>query len=185
MSTIPESPNSALLVVDVQNGVLADAWHRDEVIATIGTVVAKARSAGIPVIWIQDAAGNRITGTEPWQIVDALEPAENEPRIEKHFGDAFEATDLREVLARGGVGRVVVVGAQTDACIRSTLHGAFVRGYDTILVADAHTTEDLTEWGAPAPEQVVAHTNLYWSDQSAPGREADVVDSDQLWFVNA
>ncbi len=181
MSTFRERPNSALLVVDVQNEVLADAWHRDEVIATIGEVVAKARFAEVPVIWVQDAAGNRVPGTEPWQIVEALDPADNETRIEKHYGDAFEATELSDVLARDGIGRLVVVGAQTDACIRSTLHGAFVRCYDTVLVADAHTTEDLTEWGAPPPEQVVAHTNLYWSDQSAPGREADVVASDQLW----
>jgi len=185
MSTFRERPNSALLVVDVQNGVLADAWHRDEVIATIGDVVAKARSAEVPVIWVQDAAGNRVAGTEPGQIVEALDPADNETRSEKHFGDAFEATDLTDILARGGIGRLIVVGAQTDACIRSTLHGAFVRGYDTVLVADAHTTEDLTEWGAPPPEQVVAHTNLYWSSQSAPGREASVVDSDQLAFVSA
>jgi len=74
-----------------------------------------------------------------------------------------------------GVGRLLVVGAQTDACIRSTLHGALVRGYDTVLVSDAHTTEDLSRWGAPPPEQVIAHTNLHWSEQTAPGRAAGTV----------
>ena len=53
--------------------------------------------------------------------------------------------------------------------MRSTLHGAFTRGYDTTLVSDAHTTEDLTEYGAPPVEQVIAHTNLYWSFQDGPG----------------
>jgi hypothetical protein len=72
----------------------------------------------------------------------------------------------------------VVAGAQTDACIRSTLHGAFVRGYDTTLVSDAHTTEDQTQWGAPPPDQVIAHTNLYWQDQAAPGRTAEVATTD-------
>ena len=76
------------------------------------------------------------------------------------------------VLASLGVGRLVVAGALTDACIRSTLHGALVRGYDTLLVSDAHTTEDLSRWGAPPPSQVIAHTNLYWSNQAAPGRVA-------------
>ena len=66
--------------------------------------------------------------------------------------------------------RLAVVGAQTDACIRSTLYGAFVRGYDATLVSDAHTTEDQTEWGAPPPDQVIAHTNLYWTYETAPGR---------------
>ena len=69
----------------------------------------------------------------------------------------------RTQLAARGVGRLVVAGAQTDACVRSTLHGAFTRGYDAILVGDAHTTEDLSEWGAPPPDKVIAHTNLYWS----------------------
>jgi len=72
------------------------------------------------------------------------------------------------VLSGLGVGRLVVVGAQTDACIRSTLHGAFARGYDATLVSDAHTTEDQSAWGAPPPAQVIAHTNLYWSYETAP-----------------
>ena len=81
-----------------------------------------------------------------------------------------------------GVGRLIVVGAQTDACIRSTLHGAFVRGYDATLVSDAHTTEDQTAWGAPSPELVIAHTNLYWSQQTAPGRMAGTVETKDVDF---
>ena len=79
---------------------------------------------------------------------------------------------LETVLSELAVGRLVVVGAQTDMCVRSTLHGALVRGYDATLVSDAHTTEDLSDWGAPPPELVIAHTNLYWGEQSAPGRTA-------------
>jgi hypothetical protein len=78
------------------------------------------------------------------------------------------------------VGRLIVSGAQTDACIRSTLHGALTRGYDTMLVSDAHTTEDQTEWGAPPPEQVIAHTNLYWTYQTAPGRTAGTLRSGEV-----
>ena len=84
-----------------------------------------------------------------------------------------------------GVGRLVVVGAQTDACIRSTLHGAFARGYDATLVSDAHTTEDQTEWGAPPPDQVIAHTNLYWTYQTAPGRRAGTVETKDVDFAGA
>jgi hypothetical protein len=67
-------------------------------------------------------------------------------------------------------------------CIRSTLHGALVRGYDATLVSDAHTTEDLTAWGAPPPDQVIAHTNLYWSDQTAPGRTAGTIATTDVDF---
>ncbi len=78
-----------------------------------------------------------------------------------------------------------MVGAQTDACVRSTLHGALVRGYDAILVRDAHTTEDLTAWGAPPPGDVIAHTNLYWTQQSAPGRTAGTVAAADVDFGTA
>ena len=81
-----------------------------------------------------------------------------------------------------GVGRLVVVGAQTDWCVRSTLHGAIARGYDVTLVSDAHTTEDQTEWGAPPPEQVIAHTNPYWAYQTAPGRIAGTVETRDVDF---
>ena len=94
----------------------------------------------------------------------------------------YEDTDLESQLSERAVGRLVVTGAQTDACIRSTLHGAFTRGYDTVLVGDAHTTEDLSEWGAPSPDLVIAHTNLYWKWQSAPGRTAAVVDTADVSF---
>jgi nicotinamidase-related amidase len=115
--------------------------------------------------------------------VPELTPDEAEPLVEKSYGDSFEDTNLETVLSGLGVGRLVVVGAQTDACIRSTLHGAFARGYDATLVSDAHTTEDQTPWGAPPPEQVIAHTNLYWADQTAPGRTAGTVEAKDVDFT--
>jgi len=86
------------------------------------------------------------------------------------------------VLSGLGVGRLFVVGAQTDACIRSTLHVAFVRGYDVTLVCDAHTTDDQGAWGAPPPEQVIAHTNLYWTYQTAPERTAETIATKDVDF---
>ena len=80
------------------------------------------------------------------------------------------------------IGRLLVAGAQTDACIRSTLHGALARGYDTILVSDAHTTDDASEWGAPPAGHVIAHTNLYWTYQEAPGRTAGTVAAQEVAF---
>ena len=182
MTTLPDRPNSALLVIDVQNGVVAGNHARDEVVANIGRLVDAARAAGAPVVWVQDVDEGREHGSEAWQVVPELAPAPDEPRVDKSYGDSFEETGLEEVLARLGVGRLLVAGAQTDACVRSTLHGALVRGYDTVLVGDAHTTEDLTEWGAPPPEQVIAHTNLYWSFQSAPGRTAGTVSTAEADF---
>jgi nicotinamidase-related amidase len=182
MTTLENRPNTALVVIDVQNGVVAGAYERDAVVANVGSLVEKAREEGVPVVWVQHNDAGLARGSDEWRIVPELAPDEAEPLVEKSYGDSFEDTDLESVLSGLGVGRLVVVGAQTDACIRSTLHGAFVRGYDATLVGDAHTTEDLTAWGAPPPGQVIAHTNLYWNDQSAPGRTAGTVETKDVDF---
>ncbi|MBL7502573.1 isochorismatase family protein [Frankia sp. CNm7] len=183
MTTLLDRPNTALLIVDVQNAVVERAHERDAVVANIGGLVAKARRERIPVIWIQQSDEELVKGSEGWRIVPELEPDDTEPLVAKAYGDSFEDTELEGVLSDRGVGRLLVVGAQTDACIRSTLHGALVRGYDAILVSDAHTTEDLTKWGAPPPELVIAHTNLYWKYQTAPGRTAGTVETKNVDFA--
>jgi nicotinamidase-related amidase len=182
MSTLENRPNTALLVVDVQNGVVAGAPARDAVVANVGSLVEKARQEEVPVIWVQHSDAGLAKGSDEWKIVPELSPDDAEPLVEKSYGDSFEDTTLETVLSDLEVGRLVVVGAQTDMCIRSTLHGAFARGYDATLVSDAHTTEDLTAWGAPPPEQVIAHTNMYWSDQKAPGRTAGTVETKDVDF---
>ncbi|MGO9853894.1 MAG: isochorismatase family protein [Acidimicrobiales bacterium] len=183
MTTLEDRPNTALLVVDLQNGVVEANHERDAVVSKIDGLVQKARQERVPVIWVQDSGGPRARGSDAWRIVPELTPIDGEPLVDKQYGDSFEDTTLEVVLSGLGVGRLFVVGAQTDACIRSTLHGAFVRGYDTTLVGDAHTTEDQTAWGSPPPDQVIAHTNLYWSDQTAPGRTAGVVKAMDVDFA--
>jgi nicotinamidase-related amidase len=185
MTTLDNRPNTALLVVDVQNGVVGGAHDRDAVVANVGALVDKARQADVPVVWVQHNDDNLARDTDDWRIVAELEPGEAESLVEKSYGDAFEDTTLESVLSDLAVGRVVVAGAQTDECIRCTLHGALVRGYDATLVSDAHTTEDLSEWGAPPPDQVIAHTNLYWSNQAAPGRTAGTVKTNEVQFGGA
>lgn len=180
MTTLSERPNTALLVIDVQVGVVADAYARDAVVANIAGLVDRAREESVPVVWIQHFDENVPQGSEAWQYVPELTRHDPEPLVPKSYPDSFEGTSLEQVLAEAGVGRLVVAGASTDACIRSTIHGAFVRGYDVTLVADAHTTSDLSRWGAPPPEQVIAHTNLYWKYHEAPGRTAAVAQAKEV-----
>lgn len=182
MTTLADRPNSALLVVDVQRGVVADAHERDTVVARIAGLVEGARAARVPVIWVRHHDEELVVGDDAWEIVDELDPRPDEPIVEKAYGDSFEATDLESLLAAAAVGRLIVCGAQTDACVRSSIHGGLVRGYDVTLVGDAHTTEDLSDWGAPLPADVIAHTNLYWGNQAAPGRSADVVAAADVGF---
>jgi nicotinamidase-related amidase len=182
MTTLDNRPKTALLVVDVQNGVVADAHDRDTVVANIATLVDKARTAGVDVVWVQHNSEELVPDSDQWQLVPELTPAAAEPLVHKQYGDSFEDTELESVLADRGVGRLIVSGAQTDACVRSTLHGAIARGYDAVLVSDAHTTEDLSPYGAPPPDQVIAHTNLYWKFHRAPGREAGTVETAEVDF---
>lgn len=182
MTTLSNRPKTAVLVIDVQNGVVANGHNRDQVITNINEVVAKARAAGVPVIWIQHDAEDLPKGSEQWQLVPEVAPTEGEHKIEKQYGDSFEATNLEGVLANLKVGSLVVTGAQTDACVRSTLHGAVARGYDALLVGDAHTTDDYSEYGMPAADKVIAHTNMYWQYQTAPGRTMGVVAAGEVDF---
>ena len=182
MATLDNRPKTALLVVDVQNGVVKGAHDRDNVVANVAKVVEKARVADIDVVWVQHNSEQLPRDSEQWQYVPELELRDGEPVVHKQYGDSFEDTDLEDVLAARGIGSLIVAGAQTDACIRSTLHGAIARGYDATLIADAHTTEDLSDWGAPPPDKVIAHTNLYWGEHTAPGRKAGTVTTDELQF---
>ena len=160
---------SALVVIDVQRDVVANAFRRDVVISNISGLVVKARKEGVPVIWVQHSDDELVKGSEGWAYVDELRMADDEPVVHKQFGDSFEGTKLDVLLQERGVERLVVCGAQTDACIRSTLHGALARGYNATLVSDAHTTDDCS-WATPplSAEQVIAHTNFYWKWQRTP-----------------
>ena len=182
MTNLPDRPNTALVVIDVQNGVVSGAHNRDGVIANINKLVDKARAEDVPVVWVQHSSDELPQGSEVWEYVPELVRAEWEPLVHKKYGDSFEDTGLESILSDRRVGRLIVTGAQTDACIRSTLHGAMVRGYDATLVGDAHTTEDLSDYGAPTPDMVIAHTNLYWDWQSAPGRTGGTVDTADVTF---
>lgn len=184
MTTLVDRPHTAVVVIDVQVDVMADAYDREAVIASIGILVTRARESRVPVLWVQHSDADMKRGSDRWRIVPELSQQQDEPVVDKRYGDAFEDTRLEVELSERGIGRLVIAGAQTDACVRSTLHGAFTRGYDVTLVHDAHTTEDLSSWGAPPPAQVIAHTNLYWAHQTAPGRVASVASADGVGFTS-
>ena len=183
MTSLRDRPNTALVVVDVQKDVVANAYQRDEVIVNISTLIDKARAEQVPVIWVQHSSDELGENSDGWQYVPELQRRDSEPIVHKKYGDSFEDTTLESELAERGVGRLIVTGAQTDACIRETLHGAFVRGYDTTLVSDAHTTEDFSNYGLPPADKVIAHTNMYWTWQAAPGRTASVVETADVDFA--
>jgi nicotinamidase-related amidase len=186
MTSLADRPNTALIVIDMQRSVVGEAHDVERVVANINTLVDKARAEDVPVIWVQHSDDDMPQGSDGWQYIPELTRQESEPLIHKSYGDSFEETNLESVLLAHRVGRLVVTGAQTDACIRSTLHGALARGYDATLVEDAHTTEDMRQWGSPiGPDQAIAYTNLYWKFSKAPGRKGGTVPAAEVDFTGA
>ena len=184
---------SALLVIDVQNANTAEGYRREEVFGRIRGLIDRAKNAGAPVIWVQHhAPGSALErGSEGWQIVEEVRPGDGETVIEKEFLDAFVETGLRAELDRLGVGHLVLCGAATDACIRSTAQRSQIEGYDVTLVADGHTT-DVGPWPLPLPdgtqvpigaEQMIAYTNFFVADTSYPGVTTEVVPAEEVSFV--
>lgn len=180
MSSISGRSKAALLVVDVQNGVVEGAFRRDEVIQNIEAAVAKARAADVPVIWVQHSDEELVIDSESWQLVSELIPLDNEPMVRKIYRSSFEATNLEDILASLQVGHLVVVGAQTNNCIRHTAHDALAKGYDVTLVSDAHTTTGY-EWNGRvvSAQAVVEEQNDNFNEQ-LPGRGGRAIPLAQL-----
>src|SRR3954453_14007483 len=112
MTTLPDRPNTALMVIDVQKGVVAEAHDRDAVVSNINSLVDRARDEGVPVVWVQHSDAQLEQGSDAWACVPELERRGAEPLVHKAFGDSFEGTELEEVLGRAGIGHLVVTGAQ-------------------------------------------------------------------------
>lgn len=177
---MPEQPQRALLVVDVQVDVMKASVHADAVVSRIADLVGRARERGVPVVWVRHHSNDLVQGTDGWQIVPQLVPALGEPIVEKEYGDAFADTDLSDVLRRAGADRVILCGAQSDFCIRSTFYGALYQGLDVTLVSDAHTTEDLRPWGMTYPPEVAtAMINDQAGFTRLPGRSVAVLPASE------
>ncbi|MFO1311098.1 MAG: isochorismatase family protein [Burkholderiales bacterium] len=172
MATVREGAASVLVVVDVQVGVVESAWERDRVVRNVARAVERARAQGVPVVWVQHGDDDLPCGSDAWQWVPELRPAEGETLVHKRFNSAFEDTELEQVLARLGATHVVLAGAATNWCIRATAYGALERGYDLTLVKDAHTTKpiDLGEGNAIDAAHLVTDLNIAIQWLAYPGR---------------
>ncbi|WP_435743629.1 cysteine hydrolase family protein [Microbacterium sp. PMB16] len=172
-------PRSAVIIIDVQVGVMRGSFDEHGVLSRTASLVERARAAAVPVVWIHhDPVG---VGTPDWELAAPLVRHEGEPLVRKSYRDSFAETDLRQTLDSLGVGHLVVAGAQSDFCVRTTTQRAAAEGYDVTLVGDAHTTVD-TEWnGVPiSGEQIVAHTNMYFSGLRYPGQSFAVAAHDAV-----
>lgn len=183
MSAYPDRSKSALIVIDVQNGVVDFARNRNEIVNRIAEIVERARGNGTDVIWVQHSEDDMPIDSEYWQIVPELKPAPSDRIIHKLWRSSFEETDLEEVLEELGIGHLVVTGAQTNYCVRHTIHAAIERGLDVTLVEDAHTTMDESWNGVSIPaELIVAELNRSCMGYELPDSMVDVVTAEKLTF---
>jgi nicotinamidase-related amidase len=166
---------TALLIIDVQQGLCENdsegngaAFESPQVIARINAVSAKARAAGVPVIFIQheSASGYLEFGTAAWQLADGLHAEPADVRIRKTTPDSFLRTDLQAVLQQHAITNLIICGMHTEFCIDTTTRRALALGYPVVLVADAHTSAGNAHLSAP---QVIAHHNATLTNISSFG----------------
>lgn len=182
MSTLGRS-GSALIVIDVQVGVVGEAHNRENTLEAINRSIDKARAARIPVIWVQHSDSGLILESPDWELAKEMHPAEGEEMIRKNYRSSFEETNLESVLAGVGVDHIYVCGAETNNCVRHTSHSALEKGYDVTLIADAHTTTSF-EWNGYIIDaaRVIDDQNTNFMGYKLPGRMADIVSSTDLTF---
>lgn len=132
------------MVVDVQRGLFEKStpiYNAEQFLENLNTLIDKARSQGVPVIFIQHANDSfLLKDSDAWQLHPAIQPHDGEVIIHKHHGDAFIETDLQHELEKKNVSVLVVTGLVTQGCVRATSLGALSKGYHVILVNDGHST---------------------------------------------
>jgi len=185
MATIRAGNKGILLVVDVQVGVMAQAWDAARIVANVSRAVERARAQGVPVIWVQHDDDDLRHGSPEWKLVPGLEPAEGEPLIGKQFNSSFEQPALEAQLARLGATHIVLAGASTNWCIRATAYGALDRGYDLTLLNDAHTTTTMAlDNGARIEaKSVIDDLNLAMTWLAYPGRRNGTAAAEEVDFA--
>jgi len=160
----------ALLMIDVQELFLSwGDWNTstdESIVAAVARVLALARSAGVPIIYIQDFSIPQADTLYAGQLgfPAAIAPHEGEPVFPKHFGDAFTTPEFKEYLEEQGIRRLLLCGLASGGCVQATLFSAITKGYDATVVADAHSNGS-GDAGASLigfSHQSAAKLNRYW-----------------------
>jgi nicotinamidase-related amidase len=185
LATIREGNKSVMVVVDVQVGVMKEAWEGQRIIKNVARAVERARSEGVPVIWVQHSNQELPKGSVQWQLVPELVPAEGEVLIHKKYNSSFEQTSLDSELASLGSTHIVLAGAASNWCIRATAYGALDRGYDVTLVKDAHSTESmrLDSGLMIKAESVIEELNIAMKWLEYPGLKNGAATANDIEFA--
>jgi nicotinamidase-related amidase len=174
---------SALMIIDYQNAVFADppAFNADMVLERIRALIANARTAGAPVVYVQheEAGTPWEAASETWRFPDAIAPQAGDIVSPKHSCDAFRNTGLQALLAEHSIERIFVCGYATEFCIDTSVRRAASLELETVIVSDAHTTRHRPHLKAP---QIIEHHNWVWREISNPGNPIRLCASDEVKF---
>jgi len=176
MSRFLERDASALVVVDAQQGPAAALAGVTAVLDAIADLVARARLAGVPVVWLRRVDAELRPGEPGWQLCDLLASEPGELLIDHAWDDGFIATDLADALGGLSAGHLWLAGLGSETAVLQTYLGALYRGFDVTLIEDAHAAADVEFDGCElSASQVVALVNrLVWRDQ-APDVSGDLM----------
>lgn len=182
MDELREGSKTALVIVNMQQGVMDHCVHPKKVVARVADLAARARDTGTPVYWVQDEREFERHST-PWRLAAGLEAQDGEHRIFKAYRDAFTGTGLHASLIAQDVGHLVVCGAQSDYALRTAAGRAAAMGYDVTVVRDAHTTGAETFEGQTLTgDQIIAHTNAYFASLDYPNQDFMLKRTDEVVF---
>ena len=176
MSRFLERDASALVVVDAQQGPAAALAGVTAVLDAIADLVARARLAGVPVVWLRRVDAELRPGEPGWQLCDLLASEPGELLIDHAWDDGFIATDLADALGGLSAGHLWLAGLGSETAVLQTYLGALYRGFDVTLIEDAHAAADVEFDGCElSASQVVALVNrIVWRDQ-APDVSGDLM----------
>ena len=171
---------SPVIVIDLQTGMfdglkMPVIHGADALVSRVRAVTQWARRAGRPVAFVRhDGAPEDALapGKVGWPVWPALGQCEGEPTFSKSVGDSFSQPALVRWLEDQGAEGVILMGAQTDACVAATVKGALDRGLKVTVVGDGHST---WPWAGKTAEQIIAHHNALFADGGA-----EVVTTDAL-----
>lgn len=168
----------ALLIIDVQNAFFLEqrpVYRGREVVQVIKGLIAQARAAGIPIIYVQHNTGSEMDGTSLWEIHADISPIDGDVTVQKYTSDAFYETDLQKQLQAKGIEHIILMGFSTEYCIDTTCRRAWSMGYKVTLVKDGHSTFDSPV--LPAEKIIAHHSNILSSF-------AEVLEAYQIKQIN-
>lgn len=171
--------SSALLIIDFQKAVFTEppAYQADLVLARISELIARARKAGMAVVYVQHNEAGTVweKDSDTWYFPEAIAPKPDDYVCHKQHSSAFQQTGFQAGLAERGIDEIYVCGYASEFCLDSAIRQAAALGIKTNVVADAHTTRQRPHLDAPT---ISNHHNWVWSEMG----QINVIPAAQLPF---